>query len=572
MKGPFSLLSLYRRKFKQMALFFSIFISWTIPQYSVANQLVILHTNDHHGHYIQDPKQRIFGMAARKTLIDQLKGTAKTEGKSVLLLSGGDINTGTPESDFFDAEPDFRAMNMMGYDAMSIGNHEFDNPFKVLLKQQSWSKFPFLAANIYYSKGKKKFNSSVHRDKDRPFKPYMVKMVGDKKVLIVGLTTEETAKFTKVKDVIFRPALEEAKTLLPKLNREIKPDLTVALTHLGYFVAGMHRGFPADFSLAKNLGKKHLDIIVGGHTQKALVEPHVVNGVAIVQAGEWGKYLGKMEVKLLGNRKYKISSYNLLGVNYKAVSSDFARREDVQNIRKVKNMVVKEDPKVSSYLRNFYKKYPVKLDEAFATIDSDFDGRGRGRGKETNLGRLVSHSICYITHGDICFFNNGGLRIDLNKGTITRRDILALMPFNNELCHVKIKTKELVGYLEKIYKATKYRSTHFSGVRFSVVGDKIKELYVNIEKGNPSLIPNNSLKKVYSNGKVLKDQLFDIASTCFLTRGRDGYPNMEKVKTHKKYGINAGIEYRDSLVFIDFLKQKKNVLGKEYSVDTIQSK
>ena len=565
-------LFLNNRMVKQFTLFFSVFIPCVFPQYSLANQLVLLHTNDHHGHYIQDPKQRIFGMAARKTLIDKLRATAKVKGKSILLLSGGDINTGTPESDFFDAEPDFRAMNMMGYDAMSIGNHEFDNPFKTLLKQQSWSKFPFLAANIYYSKGKKKFNSSTHGDKDRPFKPYIVKIVGDKKVLIVGFTTEETAKFTKVKEVLFRPALEEAKRILPKLNREIKPDLTIALTHLGYFVAGMHRGFPADYSLAKELGKKHLDIIVGGHTQKALVEPHIVNGVAIVQAGEWGKYLGKMEVEILGKRKYKIRSYDLLGVNYKAVSTDFARREDVKNIGKVKKLIVKEDRTVSTYLRDFYKRYPAKLDEAFATIDSNFDGRGRGRGKETNLGRLISHSICYITHGDICFFNNGGLRIDLDKGTITRRDILALMPFNNELCHVKIKTKELVDYLEKIYKATKYRSTHFSGVRFTVEGYKIKDLYVNIEKGNPSLIPNNSLKKVYSNGKVLKDKVFDVASTCFLTRGRDGYPNMEKVKTHEKYGINEGIEYKDSLVFIDFLKQKKKVTGKEYSVETVQSK
>ena len=133
------------RKLKQIALFFSLFISYCFSQNTFGNQLVLLHTNDHHGHYIQDPKQRIFGMAARKTLIDKLRGTAKGQGKTVLLLSGGDINTGTPESDFFDAEPDFRAMNMMGYDAMSIGNHEFDNPFKVLLKQQSWSKFPFFS-------------------------------------------------------------------------------------------------------------------------------------------------------------------------------------------------------------------------------------------------------------------------------------------------------------------------------------------------------------------------------------------------------------------------------------------
>ena len=107
------------------------------------------------------------------------------------------------------------------------------------------------------------------------------------------------------------------------------------------------------------------------------------------------------------------------------------------------------------------------------------------------------------------------------------------MPFKNELCHVKIKTRELVNYLEKIYKATKNRSTHYYGVRFSVKEDKIRDLYVNIEKGNSSLIPNNSLKKVYSNGKVIKDQIFDIASICFLTKGRDGYPNMAKRKHMK---------------------------------------
>jgi len=279
-----------------------------------------------------------------------------------------------------------------------------------------------------------------------------------------------------------------------------------------------------------------------------------------------------MEVEILGKRKYKISSYNLLGINYKADRSDFARKEDIKNIYKVKKINVKEDPKVSSYLKNFYKKYPAKLDENFASLDSNFDGRGRGRGKETNLGRLISHSICYVTHGDVCFFNNGGLRIDLDKGTITRRDILALMPFNNELCHVKIKTNELVSYLEKIYKATKNRSTHYYGVRFTVKGDKIRDLYVNIEKGNSSLTPNNSLKKVYSKGKVIEDKIFDIASTCFLTKGRDGYPNMEKNKTHEKYGINDGIEYRDSLVFIDFLKQKKKIKGDEYSIKTIKGK
>ncbi len=71
------------------------------------------------------------------------------EGGSVLLLSGGDINTGVPESDLQDAEPDFRGMNLIGYDAMAVGNHEFDNPLSVLRQQEKWAKFPFLSANIY---------------------------------------------------------------------------------------------------------------------------------------------------------------------------------------------------------------------------------------------------------------------------------------------------------------------------------------------------------------------------------------------------------------------------------------
>jgi 5'-nucleotidase/UDP-sugar diphosphatase len=365
---------------------------------------VLPHTNDHHGHYIQDPKKKVLGMAARKTLIDQVRSESKKKGQFVLLASGGDINTGSPESDFFDAEPDFKAMSMMGYDAMALGNHEFDNPFKVLLQQKKWANFPFLAANIYLSKDQKEFKSSIHGKNDRPFLPYIVKTYGDKKVLIVGLTTEESAQFTKVKDVIFRPAIEEAKELLPRLNKEIKPDLTVVLSHLGYFIKGRHRGYPADYSLAKALGKKNIDIIVGGHTQKALATPHIVNGVAILQAGEWGKYLGKMVIDIQGRHEYKIKSYELLGVNYSAIPSDFARPEDVANIGKVKRINVKEDPKIAKYLRTFYQKYPQKLDESFAVLDSNFLGRGKGKGKETNLGRLISHSFCYMTNSDVCYF------------------------------------------------------------------------------------------------------------------------------------------------------------------------
>jgi 5'-nucleotidase/UDP-sugar diphosphatase len=111
-------------------------------------KITILHTNDHHGHFWRNDYGE-YGLSAQKTLVDGIRKEVAAEGGSVLLLSGGDINTGVPESDLQDAEPDFRGMNLIGYDAMAVGNHEFDNPLSVLRQQEKWAKFPFLSANIY---------------------------------------------------------------------------------------------------------------------------------------------------------------------------------------------------------------------------------------------------------------------------------------------------------------------------------------------------------------------------------------------------------------------------------------
>lgn len=82
----------------------------------------MLHTNEHHGRFWQN-RHGEYSMAARKTLVDQIRNEVEGAGGSVLLLSGGDINTGVPESDLQSAEPDFKGMSLIGYDAMAIGNH-----------------------------------------------------------------------------------------------------------------------------------------------------------------------------------------------------------------------------------------------------------------------------------------------------------------------------------------------------------------------------------------------------------------------------------------------------------------
>ena len=192
-------------------------------------KITVLHTNDHHGRFWQN-KYGEYGMAARKTLIDELRTDIEAEGGSVLLLSGGDINTGVPESDLQDAEPDFKGMKMLGYDAMALGNHEFDNPLEVLFKQRDWAQFPMLSANIYDKETGK-----------RLFQPYAMFNKQGIKIAVIGLTTEDTAKLGNpeyVSNLDFRDPKAEAKALIAELKETENPDLIFAVTHMGHYDNG----------------------------------------------------------------------------------------------------------------------------------------------------------------------------------------------------------------------------------------------------------------------------------------------------------------------------------------------
>ncbi len=221
--------------------------------------ITILHTNDHHGHFWRSDYGE-YGLSAQKTLVDGIRKEVAAKGGSVLLLSGGDINTGVPESDLQDAEPDFRGMNLIGYDAMAVGNHEFDNPMSVLRQQEKWAKFPFLSANIYQkSTG------------ERLFKPWMIFDRQGLKIAVIGLTTDDTAKIGNPEfftDIEFRKPAEEAKLVIQELQQNQKPDLIIAATHMGHYDNGEHgSNAPGDVEMARSLPAGALAMIVGGHSQ-----------------------------------------------------------------------------------------------------------------------------------------------------------------------------------------------------------------------------------------------------------------------------------------------------------------
>nr|MBA2815318.1 Inner membrane protein YbaL [Candidatus Pantoea persica] len=199
------------------------------------------------------------GLAAQKTLVDTLLYGVQAKGGGALILSAGDVNTGVPESDELDAEPDIRGMNLIGCDAMALGNHEFDHPLAVLRKQEGWARFPFLAANLY-QKG----------TDQRLFKPWAIFNRMGLKIAVLGLATPDTARLANpehLRDVEFRDPVSETEKAVAELCAGEKPDVIVVLSYLGYNENGEHgSSAPGDVTLARLLPPGTVAMIVGGHS------------------------------------------------------------------------------------------------------------------------------------------------------------------------------------------------------------------------------------------------------------------------------------------------------------------
>ncbi|CAE6922982.1 Belongs to the 5'-nucleotidase family [Vibrio sp. B1ASS3] len=509
-------------------------------------KLTVLHTNDHHGRFWQN-KYGEYGMAARKTLIDELRAEIQAEGGSVLLLSGGDINTGVPESDLQDAEPDFKGMSKIGYDAMALGNHEFDNPLEVLFKQQEWANFPMLSANIY--------------DKEtgeRLFQPYAMFNKQGIKIAVIGLTTEDTAKLGNpeyIGEVDFRDPKEEAKKLIAELKQTEKPDLIFAVTHMGHYENG-NRGVnaPGDVALARYLNEGDLDMIVGGHSQEpvCMEGPNVIkknfkpgdeckpdeqNGTYIVQAYEWGKYVGRADYEFR-NGELSMVSYDLIPVNLKKKI-----KVNGESQRVLVQDEIAQDPAMLDFLRPYQEKGQGQLNVKIAESNGKLEGdRNVVRFQQTNLGRLIATAHMERAKADFAVMNSGGVRDSIEAGDITYKDVLTVQPFGNMVSYVDMLGKEVLDYLNVV--ATKPVDSgayaQFAGITMTVENGKVSNVFIG-EK------------------QLRLDGQYRFTVPSYNASGGDGYP---KVNTHPGY-VNTG--FTDAEVLKEFLESHSPIDVNEYA-------
>ena len=501
-------------------------------------KLTILHTNDTHGRFWHNVENE-YGMAAQKTLVDRLRAEAKAAGSEVLVLSGGDVNTGVPESDLQDAEPDFIGMNSIRYDAMAVGNHEFDNPLSVLEKQRKWAQFPMLSANIYDKASGKHY-----------FDPYKVfKLENGLKVAVLGLTTEDTAQLVdpdNVKTLEFRDPTSEAAKLGQQIRSNKEANLVFAITHMGHYENGQHgSNAPGDVEMARALPAGTLDGIIGGHSQNPVCmepgtankyanfkpgdncQPDQQNGTWIMQAHEWGKYVGRAQFDYQ-NGKLTLTQYDLIPVNLKDAGGAFIQEE------------ITKDPELYNTLLTYQEKGQQELGVVIGSTDGVLDGeRANVRNKQTNLGRLITTATAEKLSTDFGIVNSGGVRASIAAGDISYRDVLTVHPFGNTVNKATMSGSELATYLGLV--ATKTVNTggyaQFGGINMAV--DCQAKSVTITSVGGKAFDPAAS----YS---------FSIPS--FSAAGGDGYP---KINT-----INAGLV--DAGVLKDYIAAKKTIQVADY--------
>ncbi|EAW1171415.1 bifunctional UDP-sugar hydrolase/5'-nucleotidase [Salmonella enterica subsp. enterica] len=500
-------------------------------------KITILHTNDHHGHFWRSEYGE-YGLAAQKTLVDSIRKEVAQEGGNVLLLSGGDINTGVPESDLQDAEPDFRGMNLIGYDAMAVGNHEFDNPLTVLRQQEKWAKFPFLSANIYQkSTG------------ERLFKPWAIFTRQDIKIAVIGLTTDDTAKIGNPEyftDIEFRKPAEEAKVVIQELNMNEKPDVIIATTHMGHYDNGDHgSNAPGDVEMARSLPAGSLAMIVGGHSQDPVCmasenkkqvnyvpgtpcAPDKQNGIWIVQAHEWGKYVGRADFEFR-NGEMKMVNYQLIPVNLKKkVTWDNGKSERV-----LYTPEIAENPQMLSLLTPFQNKGKAQLEVKIGSVNGLLEGdRSKVRFVQTNMGRVILAAQIARTGADFGVMSGGGIRDSIEAGDITYKSVLKVQPFGNIMVYADMSGKEVVDYLTAVaqMKPDSGAYPQFANVSFVAKEGKLTDLKIKGEPVDPA-------------------KTYRMATLSFNATGGDGYPRID----NKPGYVNTG--FIDAEVLKEFIQQ-----------------
>ncbi|MGM0896950.1 MAG: cell wall-binding repeat-containing protein [Bacillota bacterium] len=458
--------------------------------------LTIMHTNDTHANLDNAPK--------RATLINGIRA----EHPNNLLLDAGDVFSGTLYFNEFEGQADLELMNYMEYDVMTFGNHEFDlgssaDGHSALAEFVANADFPMVGANVDFSAdtnmsplvageafSKTAENGQIYSG--------VVEEVDGEEVGVFGLTTAETADISSPGDVEFTDYLEAAEEAVTWFEAQ-GVNKIVALTHIGY---DDNAAYDNDRTLAAEVDG--IDVIVGGHTHTKLLPPQEVNDTVIVQANEYNKYLGQLDITF---------------------DTDGNITDFVGEHHEINNDDVEADAGAEAILQP-YKDEVEELKETEIGVEANVFLNGtRGefgiRSSETNLGNFITDGMLAKAKEinpdtTIALQNGGGIRASIEEGPITYGEVLTVLPFGNALAIMEVTGQEIKDALEhsvREYPKENGGFLHVSGMFFNYdgkapAGERVLSVFV--DTGD-------------NFDEIDLEETYTVATNSFTAKGGDGY-------------------------------------------------
>lgn len=387
-----------------------------------AGNLVILHTNDTHSQ-IDPADNGMGGVVRRKAAIDSVRAL----NPDVLLIDAGDAVQGTMYFTIYKGEVEYSMLDLLGYDAAIVGNHDFDNGMNQLAKELRNSKTNWITSN---------YDLTGAPALDSIFKPYIIKEYEGKKIGILGINLVPEGMIAKgnYDGVVYLDAYETANKTAAKL-RELGADYVIAVTHIGYDGAVD----PSDVRLAA--ASHGIDLIIGGHSH-SFIDPKAPSTdryywrhanadgdtIGVVQAGSRGAYLGQVNLNLdNGHMDYSIIP----------VDSTFDSRAD-------------------SSLVAVIDRYRSAVD-SIMHIEVGRTARKLGKddaGLVNFLGDFVAFrgQILAGTDIDMSIINAGGIRRELPEGQISKGMLIDMLPFNNRIVVLEISGADLLEAIDNVVR------------------------------------------------------------------------------------------------------------------------
>ena len=480
------------KRVKPILIFcFVLLIAATLASCTTQREVRILHINDFHGFadgykpYGSDEIQG--GLAELAARADELRAERPT-----LFLAAGDMVQGNNWANLFQGKSSIEAMNAMNFDAMVVGNHEFDFGQAILKERIGEANFPVLGANV--------IGLST-------LKPYVMKDLDGLTITVIGVVTGDTPVTTHPKNVTGLQFLPPEDTVT-KYVRELrgKSDIVVVLSHLG---------FSADSDLAKKVDG--IDVIVGGHSHTKVEKPALVGKTFIVQAFEHAKVLGVLDLTVENGRIIQASS----------------RLESIKPIGK-------ENKAVAAIVTRYQRQVDAVMNETVGEALADLDG-ANVRLQETNLGNLVTDVMRNVSGADAAIINGGTIRTSIKQGSIRVSNVYAVVPFDNYIVAIKLTGRQIRDTLEHGVSAIEEEEGRFP---------QVSGLIFTYDRKGPK---GKRVKEVFIAGKPLvADKEYTVATNDFLAAGGDGYKAFgDSVKSSKDYAVIGGAMKGEKLIYSD---------------------